>query len=205
MKLWYAPTSPFARKVRIAAAELGLADRISLVETDPWTDARLRAINPLSKVPTLELDDGTVLFESAIICDYLDAQQAEPRLFPAKGPARWQTLLLQGLADGAMTAVGRLFAEERKPVAERSARMLARFRSARDAALDTLEREHLRDDPLIGEIAVAALLGYLDFRWSDRDWRSDRPGLADWFGRFEMRASVMDTRHRLPETLRRSD
>ncbi len=198
MDLWYAPTSPFARKVRIAAAELGLADRIVLVETDPWTNHRLRLINPLAKVPTLVLDDGDVLFESAVICDYLDA--AERRLFPADGATRWQTLMLQGLADGAMAAVGRLFAEERKPASERSDAMLARFSVARDATLDRLDREMLQYEPLIGEIAVAALIGYLDFRWPDRDWRGGRPTLARWFERFRERPSMTSTRHRLPRS-----
>jgi glutathione S-transferase len=68
MQLWYAPTSPFARKVRIAAHELGLAYRIGLIKADPWTDKRLRALNPLAKVPTLVLDDGRALYESALIC-----------------------------------------------------------------------------------------------------------------------------------------
>ncbi len=79
-QLWYAPTSPFARKVRIAAHELGLADALELVEVNPWTDARLRALNPLAKVPTLVLASGDALYEPGVICDYLDAAGAERRL-----------------------------------------------------------------------------------------------------------------------------
>lgn len=197
MRLWYAPTSPFARKVRIAAAELGLADRIALRVTDPWTDAGLRALNPLAKVPTLELDDGSILYESVVICDYLDALGGERRLFPADGAARWRTLVLQGLADGAMTAMGRLFADERRPAGERSDAMLSRFAAARDAALDTLEHDRPGDTPLIGDIAAAAFLGYLDFRWPDRDWRAGRPSLAAWFDVFADRPSMTGTRHAL--------
>jgi len=170
-----------------------------LLHTDPWTDDRLRAINPLSKVPTLELDDGSILFESALICDYLDAQSGKRRLIPDQGALRWRTLLLQGLADGAMTAMGRLFSDERKSPEQRSKVMLARFVAARDAALDMLEQEPLRDEPMIGEIAVASFLGYLDFRWSDRDWRSGRPELTRWFGRFCARPSMMNTGHYLPD------
>jgi glutathione S-transferase len=199
MELYHAPTSPFARKVRVAAHELGLSDRLTLVRVDPWTDQRLRAINPLSKVPTLVLEDGTVLFESAVICDYLDALGGR-RLHPADGAERWRTLLLQGLADGAMTAMGRLFADERKSAGQPGDAMQARFHAARDASLDRLEGTALRSDPLIGEIAVAALLGYLDFRWRDRDWRSGRPALARWFERFEARPSMTRTRHEAPET-----
>lgn len=199
MKLWFAPTSPFARKVRIAAAELDLDARLTLVEVNPWTDAALRAINPLAKVPTLELDDGTVLFESAVICDYLDALGTERRLFPADGPDRWRSLLLQGLSDGAAVAVGRLFAEERRPAEQRNESMMARFVDARDATLDRLEKETLSPEPLIGEITAAALLGYLDFRWPQRDWRDGRPKLSGWFARMSARRSMITTPHHLPE------
>jgi glutathione S-transferase len=197
MDLWFAPTSPFARKVRIAAAELDLADRLALIRVDPWADGGLRAINPLAKVPTLVLDDGGILFESAVICDYLDAMAPQRRLFPADGPDRWQALLLHGLADGALTSAGRLFADERRMPDERSDAMLVRFAQARDATLDSLERTMLRDEPTIGEIAVAALLGYLDFRWPDRDWRDGRRNLSGWFDRFDRRPSMTTTRHAL--------
>jgi glutathione S-transferase len=195
MDLWYTTTSPFARKVRIAAAELGLAERLTLIAVNPWTDARLRAINPLAKVPTLALGNGDVLFESAVICDYLDALGPERRLFPADGAGRWEALLLHGLADGAMTAAGRLFADERRPADERAPAMLLRFAAARDATLDRLEQAALADAPRIGEVAVAALLGYLDFRWPDRDWRAGRPRLSAWFDRFADRPSMTTTRH----------
>ncbi|MCL2655918.1 MAG: glutathione S-transferase N-terminal domain-containing protein [Betaproteobacteria bacterium] len=198
MQLLYTSTSPFARKVRIAAMELNLDKRMTLVEVDPWTDRSLRTMNPLSKVPTLVADDGTVLFESTVICDYLDAQGTRRRLFPADGPFRWKTLRLQGLADGAMTAAGRLFADERRPANERSETMLTRFAEARDAVLDKLEQEDLREEPLIGEIAVAAFLGYLDFRWNNRDWRRYRPRLAAWFAHFSTRPSMIGTHHALP-------
>lgn len=198
MELWYAPTSPFARKVRIAAHELGLSGKLTLVRVDPWREGRLRALNPLSKVPTLVLPNGTVLFESAVICDYLDTL-AGRRLHPQEGPKRWRTLLLQALADGAMTAMGRLFADERKSPGQPPSGMQERFCAAREAALDQLEGETLRAEPLIGEIAVAALLGYLDFRWPDRDWRSARPMLTRWFERFDRRPAMENTRHAILE------
>jgi len=196
MDLWYTTTSPFARKVRIAAAELGLDDRITLVRVDPWTDDRLRRLNPLCKVPTLVLDDGAVLFESAIICEWLDTLGATRRLIPAHGAERWQALRLQGVADGAMTAAGRLFADERRPADERAEPVMARLAAARDAALDWLERQPLRIDLEIGEVAVAACLGYLDFRWPDRCWRETRPRLSSWMAAIDSRPSIAATRHR---------
>ncbi|KAK0350098.1 hypothetical protein LTR94_030401, partial [Friedmanniomyces endolithicus] len=138
MELWYAPTSPFARKVRVAAHELGLSGELTLVQVNPWTEERLRTINPLSKVPTLVLEDGTVLFESTVICEYLDTLGGR-HLYPADGPERWRTLLLQGMAGGAMTAMGRLFAEERNSPDRPPTAMQERFHAAREATLDRLE------------------------------------------------------------------
>jgi glutathione S-transferase len=200
MQLWYAPTSPFARKTRIAAHELGLAASLELVEVNPWTDARLRALNPLSKVPTLVLDTGQVLIESAVICEYLDSMAGGGRLFPPPGEGRWRALALQGLADGAATAAGRLFADEHRQVGERSETMMLRFQAVIEASLDHLERQGL-EGPLttIGEVSAAALLGYLDFRWPERDWRTGRSRLAAWFAEVEQRPSMIETRHRLPD------
>ena len=191
--------SPFARKVRVAACELGVDNEIELTETNPWTDERLRRLNPLSKVPTFVTADSVVLYESGVICEYLDALKDPPRLFPPKGPARWHALLLQGLADGASTAAGRLFADEHRPADQRAPTMMARFSAALAASLDKLETEALAEErPAIGEIAVAVFLGYLDFRWPDRNWRAERPKLAGWFARMGERRSMTDTQHHLP-------
>jgi glutathione S-transferase len=196
MQLWYAPTSPFARKVRIAAHELGLSYRIGLIKVDPWTDKRLRDLNPLAKVPTLVLDDGRALYESALICEYLDAHAETPRLYPASGTARWETLLRQGLADGAAASAGRLFAEQRKPEAERNGGMEARFKAAIDAALDALEQDApVHGEPLIGDIATAAFVGYLDFRFPGTGWRATRLKLSAWYDVFSQRPSMKATEH----------
>jgi glutathione S-transferase len=198
MDLWYAPTSPFARKVRVAAHELGLDHRLRLIETNPWTDARLRALNPLAKVPTLVLDDGEVVWESGVIAERLAAMAPAQDLFPAAGERRWRALSLQALADGASTAAGRLFADEHRPPNERSETMLARFAATLEAVLDHLEQEALAAAPTIGEIAVAVFLGYLDFRWPARDWRAGRPRLGAWFDDFAARPSMAHSAHRLP-------
>lgn len=196
MDLWYAPTSPFARKVRIAAHELGLSDKLRLVEVNPWTDARLRALNPLAKVPTLVLDDGETVWESGLIAERLEHIAGGRAQFPPAGPARWRALSLQALADGAATAAGRLFADESLGLGERSEAMLARFRHAIDATLDRLEIAELLSNPTIGEISAAVLLGYLHFRWPDRPWLADRPRLKAWYVVFAERASMVATSHR---------
>jgi glutathione S-transferase len=198
MELWYTPTSPFARKVRVSAHEMGLQSRLLLVETDPWTDPKLRALNPLAKVPTLVLDDGEVVWESGLIVERLQALVASHDIIPMDAVSRWRALTLQALADGASTSAGRLFADERRPAPERSSAMLQRFAETIQATLDYLERTVLSASPTIGEISVAVLLGYLDFRWPDRDWRQPRPGLAQWFASFAARRSMIETAHRAP-------
>lgn len=198
MQLWYAPTSPFARKARIAAHELGLGDRLGLVETNPWTSRDLRRLNPLSKVPTLVLDNGEVVWESSLIAERLEALAGGHQLFPPNGLERWRALSLQGLSDGAATVAGRLFADEHRPEDQRSETMMARFQETIEATLDHLEAETLRQDPTIGEVSIAAMLGYLDFRWPDRPWRNRRDGLAAWFEVFARRPSMTATAHRLP-------
>ncbi|WP_437715634.1 glutathione S-transferase N-terminal domain-containing protein [Sorangium sp. So ce448] len=200
MKLFYAPTSPFARKVRVAAHEIEVGDRIELVLVNPWSDAELRSLNPLAKVPTLVRDDGQVLFESALICEYLD-HLAAGGLYPAPGEARWSALLRQGIADGVNAAAGRLFADEHRSSNERSNGVMQRQAAAIEAGLDRLERdagtlsEGLAD---IGAVSVACALGYLDFRWPDRAWRSGRNGLARWFAVVGQRSSMVATQHRSP-------
>jgi glutathione S-transferase len=196
MDLWYAPTSPFARKVRVAAHELGVSDTLRLVEVNPWTDARLRALNPLAKVPTLVLDDGETVWESGLIAERLEHIAGGMALFPPPGPARWRALSLQALADGAATAAGRLFADESRGPCERSESMLARFRHAVDATLDRLETTELLSAPTIGEISAAVALGYLYFRWPDHHWLMDRPRLNAWYAIFAERASMVATSHR---------
>lgn len=193
MQLWYSTTSPFARKVRVAAEELGVAGRLELVEVNPWLDPRLRALNPLAKVPTLVRDNGEVVWESGLIAERLEAMLGGEALFPREGPPRWRALSLQALADGAMAAAGRLFGDEQRAEDDRSAAMMLRLQAAIDAALDHFESQALKAEPTIGEISVGCLLGYLDFRWPDRDWREGRPGLAAWFKVFDLRPSMVAT------------
>ena len=204
MQLWHASTSPFARKAVIAVRELDLQGVVQLVEVNPWTDQRLRRLNPLSKVPTLVRPDGPPLIESAVICEYFDALATEGRLFrlfPAAGEERWRALRLQALADGVANAATRLHADERRAPFERSQVMMARFREGIEAGLTELEREApglTGEAPTIGEIAIAAALGYLEFRWSERDWRTGRPALATWFAAFRRRDSMTTSEYRLP-------
>ncbi|MDB5456031.1 MAG: Glutathione S-transferase domain [Caulobacter sp.] len=192
MQLLYSSMSPFARKVRVVAHELGLTERLALTLIDPWTDEALRADNPLSKVPTLRTDDGLTLYDSPVLCDYLDVLGGGG-VIPAAGPERWRALTVQALADGLGDAAVRLVRERQRPEAERHADLVVRQTAALTAGLDVLEA----DVPIgarfqIGEIAVAAQLAYFDGR-AVIDWRPGRPRLAAWFEAASRRESMVVT------------
>lgn len=199
MKLWYSPPSPFARKVRVAAIELGLAGRIELVNTPVVPikpNPELIAENPLVKVPALEAEDGTVLYDSRTICEYLDALAGGGRLFPASGASRWSALRRQSLGDGILDAgILRRYELVLRPEALRWPDWLAGQQAKIDFGLDAAERESGRwgDAFDIGHITIACALGWLDFRFPDCDWRAKRPDLAAWYPRAAQRPSMSQT------------
>jgi len=197
MKLLYSPTSPFVRKVTVTAIETGLDHRIERVPTDmrEQSDALL-ADNPLGKVPTLITDEGLPLFDSRVICEYLDSLHDGHKLFPADVPARWRTLRLMALGDGILEAGVLRRYELLRPDREQSPTWIERKKSKVMRGLDMLEREVPRFNPqiTIGQITVGCCLGWLDFRFGTKeDWRISRPLLADWYSMFIVRASMATT------------
>ena len=201
MKLRYSPTSPYVRKVMISAIELGIIDSIEITATNVWDPATdIAEDNPLGKVPTLTLDDGTVLFDSPVICEYLDAH-AGGSLFPHAGDARWTALRRQALGDGMLDAGVSRFLERNRKDGERSDGWIARQTVVLGRALDAMEvdADTLGDEVTIGHIAFGAALGWVDFRCADEDWRADRPALADWYDTFSGRKSMMETVPKLPK------
>lgn len=200
MKLWHSPISPFVRKVMVTAHETGQAEQIKTVEAGTTVVARnleLVKDNPLGKIPALVLDDGTVLYDSRVICAWLDSRHAGTKLVPESGPERFVVLRMESLGDGMMDAgvlaryeVGLRPAE--KVWDKWHQGQIDKVRSA----LDHLEAQGL---PLLvgplnlGAISVGCALGYLDFRFSDMEWRKDRPGLARWFADFVERPSMKAT------------
>ena len=197
MKLRYSPTSPYVRKVLVTAIELGLAERIERIATDahdPRSD--LSRDNPLGKVPALILDDGEVLYDSPVICEYLDSLAPDGSVFPASGWPRWQALRQQALADGILdAAILRLLEVTRRPAELRWSQWIDLQAGKVRRALDRLEETaaELRGPLTIGQIAVGVTLGYLDFRFGDEDWRPARPNLAAWYTEFSARPSMTQT------------
>jgi glutathione S-transferase len=197
MKLRYALNSPFVRKVMVQAIETGLAPRIEQIPTQPNDPASgLSSENPLGKVPSLTLDDGTHLYDSPVICEYLDSLHGGARMFPPAGVPRWTALRRQALADGMMDASVLRRGESLRPANEQSPTAMAAQSAKVRAGLDALEAEagNLGGGIDIGLIAIGCALGYLDFRFAGEDWRKDHPKLARWFEAFSNRPSMASTK-----------
>lgn len=199
MKLRYSPTSPYVRKVMVLAIEAGIDGKLDKETTSASPVERnesLYAENPIGKVPSLTTDDGMTLFDSPVICEYLDAEHAGGKFFPAKGKARWVALRQHAIADGLLDAA--LLARYEgfmRPEALRWDAWLAGQKGKVATALDTLEQEavDLEGPVTIGQIAVGCALGYLDFRYEADKWREGRPALAKWFEAFSQRPSMTAT------------
>lgn len=199
MKILYSAASPFVRKCLVAAYELGLDDRIERVPAAAHPvnrDPSIVAMNPLGKVPTLITDDGTVLFDSRVICEYLDTM-AGHRLIPRTGPERWQVLTAQSLADGIMdAAVLTRYETFARPEALRWSDWSAGQLEKVSSALAEFERRAAQfgDRVDLALIALAAALGYLDFRFASLAWRDKHPNTAAWYQRFSGRDSMVATK-----------
>jgi glutathione S-transferase len=191
MKLRYAPTSPYVRKVVVTLAELGLDDRVERIDTLVWApDTDIGATNPLGKVPALITDDGVVLYDSPVICEYLN-DLAGGSIYPA-GAARWPALRLQALGDGILDAAILRLLEGRRPAELKSEDWMARQKRAIDRALDVLEGEAggWSEALTIAQVTAGCACGYLDFRFGDEDWRPGRPALEAWYAGFAARPSM---------------
>lgn len=194
MKLIYSPTSPYARKARIAIIERGIAG-VELIPIDPFDPAAASINpNPLGKVPTLVLDDGSILFDSPLICAYLlqqggHGQGTDPR------HAEWDEMRRHALADGVIDAAFSIVMERRRPEGQRSDYWIDRWVASIHRAVRALEDEAARlgDNFGLGSITVASALGYLDFRLAEVAWRDDHPGLTAWFAQAQLRLSMIHT------------
>jgi glutathione S-transferase len=187
MQLRFSPSSPFVRKVRIGAAVLGLDSQIELVDTDTAKPSdSFVAQNPLGKIPALLIDDGGVLFDSRVILEYLDHLAGGGKILPRDASARFDALRLQALCDGALDAAVLIIYENRyRPAEMHVESWVDRQRGKIGRALAVLEKAPPAHSaiPTVGEIALACLLGYGDFRF-ERHWRKEHPALVAWLDDF---------------------
>jgi len=199
MRLYHSPTSPYVRKVMVVLHETGLLAQVDLIATagtpvDPGSMPLGQ--NPLGKIPALERDDGPALYDSRVICRYLDAQ-AGAGLYPADA-RQWDSLTLEATADGILDAALLMVYESRlRPADLRYDPWVEGQWGKIDRALDALETrwiDHLHGPLDIAQIALACALGYLDFRHDARGWRNGRPRLAAWADAALARPAMVATR-----------
>lgn len=194
MKLFYSPTSPYVRKVMACAIARNIDQRIDKIPTNPHeSPAGLVAANPLSKVPCLLTDHDFALFDSPVICEYLDTIGDALPLFPASGSARWVALRYQALGDGILDAAVSSRMESQNPADAGREAYILRQKQVVDRALAMLESMPPSGMIDIGGIAVGCALSYLDFRFAADDWRAAHPALADWFKLFADERTFTET------------
>ena len=199
MKLFYSPTSPYVRKVMVTAIEKGLDGKIEKLTTGASPikrEGELPKSNPLGKVPCLITDDGRALFDSPVICAYIDSLKTPP-LIPADSKGRFDSMTLEALGDGFLDA-GLLLRYEStlRPEAKRwddwLGGQMAKITGVMDA-LETTYAGQLGGPLTVGQIAVACALGWFDFRYGHVDWRRGRPKLATFAKSMGERASMKAT------------
>jgi glutathione S-transferase len=201
MKLYFTPTSPYVRKVMVFAHEAGLESRIETMFLRPLpmkADPTLSLDNPLSKIPTLVTDEGLSVFDSAVICEYLDALQAGPKLIPQGGPERWRVLKVQALTDGILEAAILVFYEKTlRPEALHWPDWIDGQTEKVNQSLDLLELEAAKFQAGavvdLAQVCAGVTIGWLDFRKAFGDVLEGRPTLKAWFDGFRVRASMKAT------------
>ncbi|ANC05421.1 glutathione S-transferase [Pseudomonas putida] len=200
MVLFHAPLSPFVRKVLLVLHETGQLDRVRLqtVNISPVSgDEQLNQDNPIGKIPALRLEDGSVLHDSRVICEYLDSQHVGNPLIPREGSARWRRLTLASQADAIMdAAVSSRYESFLRPEDKRWDGWLQAQSQKIRRGLADLEQHHLAEIASgfdIAAIGAACALGYLDLRQPEFGWREQQPGLAEWYAQVSQRASMLAT------------
>jgi glutathione S-transferase len=198
MKLFFSPASPFVRKVNVLLHELGRTDEVALepVATTAFQPSEtLVSSNPLGKIPALVRKDGTTLYDSRVICAYLN-EQFQGTLYP-QGSRRWEVLTLEATGDGIMDcAVSMTYETRLRPPEQQSPEWIEAQWAKIARAISVLNARwisHLTGPLDMGQISVACALAYVDFRHGLRNWRQGNDALAAWFAEFESRPSMMAT------------
>jgi glutathione S-transferase len=196
MKLYGSLTSPYVRKCRILIKEKNLeCEFVAAGPSDPGSP--VPQLNPLGKVPVLELDTGETLFDSPVIVEYLDSLKSPVLLAPA-GEVRWQMLRWQALADGILDAVVARMLEMRRPVGQQSLDIIERQEKKIRDALSYADRTRqgqtylMSDHFTLADLTLAVAFAYIDFRYA-HDWRSRHPHLALWLAGIGARPSFTET------------
>lgn len=193
MKLYYTQRSPYARKARVAAFEKGIKLTLEEVDLARKSAAFLR-VNPVGKIPALQLDDGRVLADSSLICEYLDALQKNPPLVPLEARARLDVLSLDMLSKGLMDTTVSVYMEKLLHPSDPNTKFIAGREETIVRCLDDLEKETHRLEALsLASIGTACAIGYIIYRAGHLWPRAECPRLTDWFEKFSQRESMQKT------------
>lgn len=196
MQLFVSPTSPYARKARIVLRERGLTGRVEEYFLNPHKDpAELLASNPLGKIPCLVRDEGAPLYDSRVVCEWLDALAGGDGLIPDDDDGRWTVRLAEAHGDGILDLTVAIVMERSRPESEQSPGYMNRWREKIERAVARTDdvRRALPDGFNLGHIALTVTLSYLDLRLPDFDWRAAHPALAEWHAGVAERASMRET------------
>lgn len=199
MILYWSARSPYVRKVMVCAYELGIENNIKRVKREASADgsySEFARINPVGQIPAMVLDDGTVIPNSTVICDYLTANFGNPSVLPEGGAGRLDAMRRYGFGEGVIDKAIRWVSENLRPKELKSEKVADACRQSVSQTLDLLETEALRwslDRFDLGDIAICCGLGYLDFRHPKFYWRSGHPRLAQYYAHHAARPSMMAT------------
>ncbi len=203
MKLYYSNTSPYSRKVRLVIKIKGLDKQVENILMNPFEDkAKLKTINPLEKIPALELDNNEALFDSPVICHYLDSLSEEKPLIPGSGWEKWLVLRWEALADGLTDAAYNLVMERRRSTTEQSSSAMSQWADEIQQVLHEMEIRltELDGEITLAHIAVGTAIGYLDFRLPELLYQSScpqiavSPNLMSWYESFQTHPFMQATK-----------
>ena len=196
MKLRWAPTSPFVRKIIVLMKEKGIEGAVEKEKSNPLSkDDRAATPSPLGQIPCLITDDGVSIYDSPVIMEYLDVECDGPVMLPRSGDGRWKVLTRQALADGMIASMVVCFVESLKKPERQSGGILAHNKTIvfnGIAALDD-DVDAFAGDIDVGTISVAVALAFAEQTFPEDDWRNDCPALAAWFDEFNRRPSMTET------------
>ncbi len=196
MQLYISPTSPYARKAWMVVLEKGLAEEVEIIAVNPWeSPSELTSKNPLSQVPALAIGQDQAVYDSRVICTYLDGLRDKPALVPQSGMERMAVLRMEALADGMCDVAVATFLARKDNGDNPDTPAIKRQLGKIEAVLKVMESEvPLFEGALhLGTIAYSAALAYLDLRYGELQWRQQVPGLAKWFETIAQRPAMLTT------------
>lgn len=197
MKLFYSDTSPYSRKVRLVIIEKELNTQVKMILCKPFkNNPTLNNVNPLGKIPTLIMTSGEPLYDSPVICHYLDSLSSTKPLIPDDDKQRWIILRWEALADGITDAAYNIVMETRRPISDQSKEWITHWTHEINHGLKEIEATFFTQTyPVnLAHLAIASTLGYLDFRLPELLWENNLPNTHKWYDGFKTSEAMLVTK-----------